>query len=93
MAIKPPTVLQAFIITLCGGALAFLGCAGVITAMSRQHAAGRAAWLMLQIGGVVFTLGALYLGVFVVKAIWQSVTRNRQQGRQPPDPPAGSPEV
>ena len=93
MAIKPPTILQAFLITTVAGLLAFFGCIGVLSAVTRNYAIPRSATMMLVIGGSIFLVGALYLGVFIVKAIWQSLTRNRQKREQPPDPPAASPEI
>ena len=77
MALRPPSLLQAFIITISAGALALVGCLGALSAMSIETPMSRVGMVTFVVSAPVFLLGVLYLTVLIVKTIWTSLTRNR----------------
>jgi hypothetical protein len=86
--VRGPTVLQAFLIAVSGFALAFFGCLGVVSDLNKTHGGltnfGQIWVVLLIVGLVLLAGGGLVVTFYVIRAIWDSLTR-----RKPATPPPG----
>ena len=84
---RGPSVLQAFLIAVSGFVLAFFGCIGVISNLNQTHGAlttvGQISVVLLVVGLVVLAGGGIVVAFYVVRAIWQSLTRNKSRNVPP----------
>jgi hypothetical protein len=81
-----PTILQAFIITICGGAMAFFGCLGALSGLSGTGEIRTPAYVVLFIvGGLGFLFGIGLFLYFILKWVVGIVDARRGQG--PTEPP------
>ena len=72
MARKPPTIAQAWLITLSGAALAFFGCLG---AFAGTNLGTGETSVLGWLAAAVFILGALIMAGGIVAYMWPVVNR------------------
>jgi len=82
---KGPTFLQAFLLTICGAALAFFGCLGALTTMGRdqQNMLGTVGGLGFVAGLLMLMVGMVLLAYVIIRAIVRAV-----RGETPSSPPS-----
>ena len=77
MAVRPPSILQALIITISAGALALVGCVGALSAMSIETPMSRVGMVTFVVSAPVFFLGPLYLVLRIVMKLWSALAGKR----------------
>jgi len=79
---KGPTFLQAFLLTICGAALALFGCLGALSGMGRDNPSALA-----QLGGLGFVAGLLMLAVGLALLAYVTIRGIVRLVSGPPAPP------
>src|SRR5262245_29836456 len=87
-----PTILQAVIITIAGGAMAFFGCIGALSGISGTGEIRTPGFVVMFIVGALALLFGLSLFLyFILLWVVRLVDARRGQGPTPPPTPPPTP--
>ena len=86
-----PTILQAVLLTICGGVMAFFGCLGALSGISGTGEIKTPIFVVVFIvGGLAFLFGIGLFLYFILLKVVRVVDSRRGQGPTKPPPTPGA---